>query len=56
MVAFYSVTPGDLEAAATQPLQHQDKLTISRNVYPESALLTDCWTHEPVLQLSTLVK
>jgi hypothetical protein len=33
MVAFYSVTPGDLEAA-TQPLQHQDKLTISRNVYP----------------------
>jgi len=34
MVAFYSVAPGDLEAASTQPLQHQDKLKISRSVYP----------------------
>jgi len=55
-VTSYSGTPGNLEAAATQPLQHQDKLTISRSVYPESALLTDCRTHEPLLQLSTLIK
>jgi hypothetical protein len=34
MVAFYSVTLGDLEAASTQPLQHEDKLKMSRSVYP----------------------
>ena len=42
MVTIYSVTLGGLEAASAQPLQHEDKLKMSRSVYPESALLTDC--------------